>query len=552
MNAHEQGFFNLPGPRHKRRLTRDVVALVGDLMPLFDFIAILLAAGLAARTIPSGISIGVMIPEFWTDHNRAALAAAVLGPFILHDRALVAFISDDRASTLIGAHVARFLMFVVIVIGLGVLSGFLYGVSVDWLLPWFANALLITSLGRWLLVATLRRLEHDGIIVETVAVVGAGPVADRLIRRLREALGDNVVIIGVFDDRFGRSQDFANCPTGSIAELVDLGKSRALDWILITLPDSAEARLSSIVQRLKALAVPVGLCPQSVGLVAAYPGMADRPVSERVGAVPGQLLRPDVPVKVLPRQRRSPAAKLELTLDDHDLGSFLQLAAGFGQDAYGYVVTPNADHLLRLHREPTFRTLYAEAAYVLLDSRFIAHLLRLTRGLRLRTCLGSDLTAALFERVIQPDDHLVLIGGSDEQELRLSARYGLTQLVHFNPPMGFIRTPAAVEACLRFIEAQSPFRYCLLAVGCPQQEMLAQQLKLRGRARGLALCIGASINFLTGEERRAPLWLQYCGMEWLFRLVNSPRRLAKRYLVQGPKLFTVLRRTGIRLRAARR
>ncbi len=517
----------------------------------FDFVAILFAAWLASWTISTGFSSAVLVPEFWSNHNRAALAGAVLGPFILRDPAFVACVRDCRTLSLIGGHLARFPMFVVIVIGLGVLSGFLYGVSMNWLLPWFANALVITSLGRCLLAVTLQRLERDGIIVETVAVVGAGPVADRLIRRLRDALGDNVLIVGVFDDRFGRSQNCANSPTGSVAELIDLGKSRSLDWILITLPDSAEARLSSIVQRLKVLAVPVGLCPQSVGLVSAYPGMADRSSTHRFRTLSGHLSRRGIPVEVSPRQQRSPVGELELTLDNHDLGSFLQLAAGFGQDTYGYVVTPNADHLLRLHREPAFQMLYAEAAYVLLDSRFIAHLLRLTRGLRLPTCLGSDLTAALFDRVIKPDDRLVLIGGSSEQARRLTVRYGLKHLVHFNPPMGFIRTPAAVEACLQFIEAQSPFRYCLLAVGCPQQEMVAQQLKLRGRTRGLALCIGASINFLTGEERRAPLWLQRCGMEWLFRLVNSPRRLAKRYLVQGPKLFAVLRRTGIRLRAAR-
>jgi hypothetical protein len=116
--------------------------------------------------------------------------------------------------------------------------------------------------------------------------------------------------------------------------------------------------------------------------------------------------------------------------------------------------------------------------------------------------------------------------------------------------MGFIRDPEAVEACLRFIEAHSPFRFCLLAVGAPQQEALAQQLKARGIARGLALCIGASINFLTGDERRAPLWMQHCGMEWSFRLMQAPGRMAKRYLVRGPRVFGLLNDAEIVLRKA--
>jgi exopolysaccharide biosynthesis WecB/TagA/CpsF family protein len=106
--------------------------------------------------------------------------------------------------------------------------------------------------------------------------------------------------------------------------------------------------------------------------------------------------------------------------------------------------------------------------------------------------------------------------------------------------MNFIRDPLAVETCLRQIEAMSPFRFCFLAIGSPQQEIIAQKLKERGIARGLALCVGAAINFLTGIERRAPLWMQQAGLEWLYRLSRDPRRLWRRYLVRGPKTLDQL------------
>jgi exopolysaccharide biosynthesis WecB/TagA/CpsF family protein len=160
--------------------------------------------------------------------------------------------------------------------------------------------------------------------------------------------------------------------------------------------------------------------------------------------------------------------------------------------------------------------------------------------LRVRVCAGSDLTAQLYERVIAPDDKIVLIGGSVEQARSLEQRFGLKSLIHHNPAMGFIRDRAQVDACLQFIEAQSPFRFCFLAVGAPQQEMLAQALKSRGVARGMALCVGASINFITGAERRAPRWLRRAGMEWFFRLTQNPRRLAGRYLVRGLRVFPLL------------
>jgi exopolysaccharide biosynthesis WecB/TagA/CpsF family protein len=241
---------------------------------------------------------------------------------------------------------------------------------------------------------------------------------------------------------------------------------------------------------------------------------------------------------------------LPFRLDDYGVEEFIRLAAEFGEDEYGFVVTPNVDHLIRFHDDAAFRALYAEAAYILLDSRFLSNLFSVTKRLRPKVCTGSDLTAQLFAKVIEAEDSILLIGGDCAQAQALRDLYGLQGLRHFNPPMGFIRDPDAVEECLAFIEAHSPFRFCLLAVGAPQQEMLAQQLKARGSARGLALCVGASINFLTGVERRAPLWMQRLGTEWLFRLAQDPGRLAKRYLVRGPRVFNLLRRTQIILRPA--
>lgn len=237
-----------------------------------------------------------------------------------------------------------------------------------------------------------------------------------------------------------------------------------------------------------------------------------------------------------------------MQLDDFELEDFLALAARFPADRFGYVVTPNVDHLIRYHEDAAFRALYAKADFVLLDSRLAARLVRLLKGLRLPVCTGSDLTAALFTRIIAPADRIVLIGGSGEQAAQIAAAHGLRQVRHHNPPMGFVHDPKAVDACLAFIEQASPFRFCFLAVGSPQQEVLAGLLRERGVARGLALCVGASLNFLTGHERRAPRWLQVLSLEWLYRLAQDPRRLWVRYLIRGPRIFGHLRRARVVLR----
>lgn len=224
-----------------------------------------------------------------------------------------------------------------------------------------------------------------------------------------------------------------------------------------------------------------------------------------------------------------------------------RLAARPASEPFAYVVTPNADHLIRLSSRPELRPLYEAAALRLLDSRVVARLARLFGLDAPPVVTGSDLTAALFERAMRPDDAVAVLGGSAEVAAALSARYRLARLAHHNPPMGFDRDPAALEAAVRFVETH-PARFVFLAVGSPRQEIVAEALVRRGQATGIGLCIGASLLFLTGDERRAPRAVQKAGMEWAWRLAGDPKRLARRYLVDSPRIVRLLWREARRAR----
>ncbi|MEA3172937.1 MAG: hypothetical protein QOF42_348 [Gammaproteobacteria bacterium] len=237
-----------------------------------------------------------------------------------------------------------------------------------------------------------------------------------------------------------------------------------------------------------------------------------------------------------------------LDIDNYELNEAMQIVSAYGVDRYGYVVTPNVDHIIRHSQDSGFQALYANASYVFMDSRFLANLLGFFKSQRMRVCLGSDLTGAILRCVVKADDVVVLVGGSVQQANELRTKFKLNSLLHIDPPMNFISNEKAVEDCLHAIEAASPFRFCFLAIGSPQQEIIAYKLKERGTARGLGLCIGAAVNFLTGVEKRAPLFVQQLGFEWLYRLLRDPRRLARRYLVRGPRIFPLLWRLEFRLR----
>jgi exopolysaccharide biosynthesis WecB/TagA/CpsF family protein len=279
----------------------------------------------------------------------------------------------------------------------------------------------------------------------------------------------------------------------------------------------------------------------SQGDYAFVPGL-----SHLVGA--DQLSSSDARVQALDLTDKDMRRDLVHVIDGFGLLEFTAIAANYGLERYGYVVTPNVDHLIRYYDDSLFREQYRAADFVLMDSRFAARLVRLLKGIQIPVCTGSDLTAQLLANVVRPNDRIVMIGGRDKQAQQIAAKYGLADLRHHNPPMGFIKDPAALQQCLTFIESASPFRFCFLAVGSPQQETIAHDLRARGIARGLALCIGASLNFLTGVEKRAPAWMQSMTLEWLYRLMQNPRRLAGRYLVRGPRIFSHLLRSRVVVR----
>src|ERR1700735_509321 len=96
-------------------------------------------------------------------------------------------------------------------------------------------------------------------------------------------------------------------------------------------------------------------------------------------------------------------APVVFELDDYDLPGFLPVAASFGAQKYGYVATPNVDGLIRVHESASFRAAYAQAAYVLLDSRVAAFLFRLVHRVQIPVCPGGVLTPGGRGRGIGPD-----------------------------------------------------------------------------------------------------------------------------------------------------
>jgi len=172
---------------------------------------------------------------------------------------------------------------------------------------------------------------------------------------------------------------------------------------------------------------------------------------------------------------------------------------------FAFIVTPNVDHVVKLDRAPRDAEIwqaYDAASLRLCDSRIVAKLARM-RGRALAVVPGSDLTAHLVTRIAAAGDRLCLIGGDEAMLADLRALRPDLDIVQHVPPMGMLRKPDAMAAAAAFVR-DAKARFTLLAVAMPQQEILALRVAEAGGAVGVGLCIGASLDFLTGRKWPSP------------------------------------------------
>jgi N-acetylglucosaminyldiphosphoundecaprenol N-acetyl-beta-D-mannosaminyltransferase len=218
------------------------------------------------------------------------------------------------------------------------------------------------------------------------------------------------------------------------------------------------------------------------------------------------------------------------------VAQIIQWAAAPRGAACRYVVTPNVDHAVLFQSRRDLRAAYADASLVLADGAPIVLASRLlgARGkcpaLPERVA-GSDLVPRLFAAVRQPL-RVFLLGAASGVAERAAARIErewphITVVGCYSPPLGFESDELESAKILNIIGAAAP-DVLVVGLGAPKQELWIHQHHRQLPAK-VALCAGATIDFLAGQKRRSPIWMRRAGLEWAHRVFSEPRRLAGRY-----------------------
>jgi exopolysaccharide biosynthesis WecB/TagA/CpsF family protein len=210
---------------------------------------------------------------------------------------------------------------------------------------------------------------------------------------------------------------------------------------------------------------------------------------------------------------------------------------------YGYVVTPNSSHVVTALEQPgRLLPIYRNAFMSLCDSQIVRALARLER-LRLPLVTGSDLVATLLADQNGPAPsggrrRLLVIGPDMAAARALRARYPYLDAEVLPAPQGLAQS-AELRRRVAQTCASRPWDILLLCVGAPAQEMIASMIGELGRSSGIALCVGAAVDFVIDRRKRAPRILQRMGLEWAYRLASEPGRLWRRYLIESPRIIRI-------------
>lgn len=237
---------------------------------------------------------------------------------------------------------------------------------------------------------------------------------------------------------------------------------------------------------------------------------------------------------------------LGLPIDDLDDQAAAALIAARSPDLpFAYVVTPNAQHMVRLAADDgVWRQAYAGAWLRLCDGHVVQRLARLILGLRLPHASGSDVTMRMVRQHIGPDDPVTVIGGGVALDQALRRQFGWRNLAVYDPPFGLLRDEQAQQSCLDFLAAH-PARYVFFTVGSPQSEYLASLARRQDGLGGVGLCVGGALLFATGLVKRAPQWLRKLGLEGLFRLAQRPKSHFRRVFIDSLPIVGLLLRARL-------
>ena len=212
------------------------------------------------------------------------------------------------------------------------------------------------------------------------------------------------------------------------------------------------------------------------------------------------------------------------------------------QMAEGVLYTPNLDHLIKLQRDREFYDIYQQAEWIVCDSQILYLASKLLKQSLPMAIPGSSFFPAFYE--YHKNDfscRIFLLGAAEGIALKamekINEKIGRKIVVGaHSPSYGFEQKTEECEEIVRVVN-KSGANVLLVGLGAPKQEKWIMKYRDCMPQVNIFMALGATIDFEAGTLKRAPIFWQKIGMEWLYRVTKEPKRLFKRYFVDDIQFF---------------
>lgn len=204
-----------------------------------------------------------------------------------------------------------------------------------------------------------------------------------------------------------------------------------------------------------------------------------------------------------------------------------------------YICVANVHMTIEAYNDKKFEAIVNNANITTPDGMPLAKAIKYIYGIEQDRVAGMDLTSDIMRKSEQ-DNLSIFVYGLTDKTLniftdRAKKEFPTLKIKSYSPPFRELDSNEK-KKIIKIINDYSP-NFVFVALGCPKQEKWMEEHK--GKINCCMIGLGGALEVYAGVKSRAPQWMQNNSLEWLYRLIQDPKRLWKRYLYTN-NLFILL------------
>ena len=217
-----------------------------------------------------------------------------------------------------------------------------------------------------------------------------------------------------------------------------------------------------------------------------------------------------------------------------------------------YICVSNVHTTVMSHDDEVYKNVQNSAALRLPDGKPLS-VVAAARGFKeARRVTGPDLMGELFAEASANKLRHFFYGSTEETlkqlEVKLKEKYpDIVIAGMYSPPFGALSADEDARH-VEMINSSKP-DIVWIGLGAPKQERWMHYHM--DRVNALMIGVGAGFDYYADNIKRAPLWMQKCSLEWLYRLIQDPKRLAKRYMTTNMRFIKLVNKENKKIKSGK-